>query len=339
MKKINVAVIGVGAVGVEMLRVLKQRKFPAETLRVFARLARRIDIDEDKYDVESISSAEFQGINVALFAGTEGEKGAASLYARKFIDAGAVVIDNGADFRLKEGVPLVVPEVNSDSIRRHKGLIANPNCTTIQAVTALGGIYKNFGLKKIVLTSFQAVSGAGKSACIGLWQETKDIAEKNKNKDFDSLDKRISANPEAFAYQIAFNVIPQIGEFGEDNYTNEEWKVVRETHKIFSDDSIKITATCARIPVFTSHCEAIYFTTRKPASLSQIAQVLGTSAGVRYLADGLSMPIDVEGSDEVFAARLRRDPYEKNSFWIWCVADNLRKGAALNAVQIAEHLL
>jgi aspartate-semialdehyde dehydrogenase len=339
MKKYNVAVVGVGAVGIEILKALKQRNFPIDNLRVFARSSREIEVTGQKYNVEAISDENFDGIDIALFAGTEGEKGAAVLYADKFIQKGAVVVDNGNDFRLREDVPLVVPEVNKDTISGHKGLIANPNCTTIQAVVALGGIYKNFGLGKVVLTSFQATSGAGKSAAVSLWDETKEIASKNSGKDYDSLDKRIDCKPACFSHQIAFNAIPQIGGFGDHNYTSEEWKVVHESHKIFGNNSIKITATCVRVPVFTSHSETIYFTTDKPAQVAEIEEALKNSDGVVYLPDSLPLPLEAEGKDEVFVGRVRRDPYEENSFWLWCVSDNLRKGAALNAVQIAEQLI
>ncbi|UCC94285.1 MAG: aspartate-semialdehyde dehydrogenase [Candidatus Omnitrophota bacterium] len=340
MKSVNVAVIGVGAVGVEMLQILKQRNFPINRLRVFARHGRQIAVNDCSYNVEAIEGQEFDGIDIALFAGTEGEKGASSLYAQKFIEKGAIVIDNGADFRLKEGVPLVVPEVNEAKIYEHKGLIANPNCTTIQAVVALGGIYKQFGLEKFILTSFQATSGAGKRAAQGLWEETKSVVETNQNVEYDHLKKRIEIALESgFSHQIAFNIIPQIGSIGEEGYTTEEWKVIRETHKIMDNHSIRITATCARVPVFTSHSEAIYFKPHKKTAFSELEEVLQHTKGVKYFPHALPLPLDSEGTDEVFVGRLRRDPHEENSFWLWCVADNLRKGAALNAVQIAEHLL
>ena len=335
----NIAIIGVGAVGLEIVRVLKQRNFPVDNLKLFARSSRKIEFEGQAYDVEAIADENFDGIDIALFAGTEGAKGASVQYADKFIKKGAVVIDNGNDFRLKDDVPLVVPEINKDKIAIHKGLIANPNCTTIQAVVALGGIHRRFGLEQFVLTSFQATSGAGKQAAISLWNETKQIAQKNKDKDFDSLDKKIDGAPECFSSQIAFNVSPQIGSFREDGFTSEEWKVVNETHKILGDDSIKISATCVRVPVFTSHCEAIYFTVKEDASLEDIEDTLSESEGVKYLKDELCFPLDAEGKDEVFVARLRKDPFNDKSFWLWCVADNLRKGAALNAVQIAEGLL
>lgn len=340
MKKYNVAVIGVGAVGVEILRCLAQRNFPIQNLRVFARSGRTIEVDKKIYKVEPISEGEFGNTDIALFAGTEGEKGASKMYAHKFIEKGAVVIDNGSDFRLEKDVPLVVPEANRDKIFNHKGLIANPNCTTIQAVVALAGIYRKVGLRKIVLVSFQATSGAGRKAASTLWEETKEVVEENKGKEFPSIEKKLSRDFALFANQIAFNVIPKIGSFGEGGYTAEEWKVVRETHKIFEDSSIKITATCVRVPTFTSHCEAIYFQPATPATLEEIKDILKESEGVKFLEHpSYPLPLDIEGTDFVYVARLRKDIFDENSFWIWTVADNLRKGAALNAVQIAEELI
>jgi len=250
-----------------------------------------------------------------------------------------VVIDNGVDFRLKQDVPLVVPEANKDAIANHKGLIANPNCTTIQAIVALANIHKKFGLDEFILVSFQATSGAGKKACIGLWDETKNIAEQNKGKNFDLIDKKINIENPVFGNQIAFNVIPKIGEFESNGYTSEEMKVVNETHKILRDLDIKISATCIRVPVFTSHSEAIYFKTKHKASVDELREVLKNSEGIVYSEDSFSLPIDTEGKDEVFVSRLRSDPSKDSSFWLWAVSDNLRKGAALNAVQIAECLL
>jgi len=340
MRKYNVAVIGVGAVGGEILNCLHQRNFPLNTLRVFARSQRGIEVKGRKYNVEAIEDANFDGIDIALFAGTEGEKGASRLFAHKFIEKGAVVIDNGADFRLEKDVPLVVPEVNKEKIFTHKGLIANPNCTTIGEVVALGGIYKSVGIKSIILVSFQATSGAGRKACYQLWEETKEIVEKNKEVDFAFINKKLNRDFDIFGSQIAFNVIPKIGGVADEEYTSEEWKVVKETQKIFDDYSIKISATCVRVPVFTSHCEAIYFETCKDVKLEEIKEIIKNSPGVKFLENPvLPFPLDVEGSDFVYVGRVRKDPFRKNCFWVWSVSDNLRKGASLNAVQIAEELI
>lgn len=335
-KKMNVAIVGVGVVGIEILRILKQRNFPVNTIRFFARSSRNIEVDGQGYQVEAVADENFDNIDIALFAGTEGEKGASVLYAKKFVDKGAVVIDNGSDFRLVDSVPLVVPEVNAKTIALHQGIIANPNCTTIQALVALNPIFKNFGLEKIVLTSFQATSGAGKLAMCGLWEEVKEIVRSNEGKEFDYINKKISGQPKEFSHQIAFNVIPQIGGFDQNGYTSEEMKVVHETHKIFNDPTIKVSATCVRVPVFTSHSESIYFVPKKKVSLAQLRELLKKAQGVKYSDNEFALPIDVEGTDPVFVSRLRIDSAENNAFWMWCVADNLRKGAALNAVQIAE---
>ncbi len=338
----KVAVVGVGAVGIEILKILQERKFPADQIRVFARSRREIRVGGQSYQVEAISDQDFDNIDIALFAGTEGEKGASVQYADKFIEKGAVVIDNGNDFRLQENVPLVVPEINKAEIIAHQGLIANPNCTTIQMVVALGQIFKKFGLEKIIMTSLQATSGGGRVSAQSLWDETKYIVEKNNGKKyFSEINKDRDETNSSFANQIAFNAIPQIGGFNQDGFTSEEQKVIDETHKIYRNDKIKISATCVRIPVFTSHSESIYFKTSQSADLEQIKEVLNNSEGVVFLGDCSKYPLalDVEEKDAVYVGRLRSDSAEANCFWLWAVADNLRKGAALNAVQIAEHLL
>lgn len=326
MKKYNVAVVGVGVVGEEMLRILRQRNFPINKLHVFARSSREIFVDDQKYSVDKISNDGFCGIDIALFAGTEGEKGAALTYAYEAVKRGAVVIDNGADFRMKPSVPLVVPEVNPQDVKKHRGIIANPNCSTIQMVVALGPIYKAAHIKRIIVTSYQAVSGAGKGGVTQLENEMKGR----------------DSSPVTFSSQIAGNVIPQIGSFDKDNYTSEEWKMVHETHKILHDRKISISATCVRVPVKIGHCEAIYIQTKRNINIERVKKLLSKSPGIKVLdnpSKGIyPLPIDAEGKDEVFVGRIRKDPFMKNGLWLWVVADNLRKGAALNAVQIAETL-
>jgi len=335
--KYNVAVVGVGAVGIEMLRVLKQKNFPLGELRVFARSARSIEVDADKYPVEQISPQGFEGINIALFAGTEGERGASVTFAKEAVKRGAVVIDNGADFRMDKRVPLVVPEVNASDIRKHKGIIANPNCSTIQMVVALWPIYKKAGIKRAVVTTLQASSGAGRSAVEQLKEETTVIS----GRDFISIN--VDLENRAMPQQLSFNVFPQIGGFAEDDYTSEEWKLVRETHKIMHDDKIKISATTVRVPVRTGHSESVYIETARPISVERVKHILSKAPGIILLDDPQKnlypMPKDVEGRDETFIGRIRRDPFVKNGLWLWVVADNLRKGAATNAIQIAEVLI
>jgi aspartate-semialdehyde dehydrogenase len=392
--KYNVAVVGVGAVGIEMLRCLKQRNFPVGELRVFARSARDIEVDGRVYAVKPISPQGFDGVDLALFAGTEGEKGAAVTYAQAAVKAGAVVIDNGADFRMDPKVPLVVPEVNAKDVnpirnwfllkkhkpegsglasdsQSHKGIIANPNCSTIQMVVALSPIYKKAGIKRVVVTTLQAASGAGRSAVEQLKDEAVSLlaswpviqldgqtgkpegsglpSDKPQGNGLASdgqshrqSHKRANGQP-SLPQQLAFNVFPHIGGFGEFDYTSEEWKMVRETHKIMHDDKIKISATTVRVPVRTGHSESVYIETAKPVEPAKVRSILSQSPGITVIDDPKNnlypMPKDVEGKDDVFIGRIRKDPFVKNGLWLWIVSDNLRKGAALNAVQIAERLV
>lgn len=337
MKKYNLAVIGAGVVGIEMLRVLKQRNFSINTLKVFARSARDIKVDGDIYKVEPITADGFNGIDIALFAGTEGEKGAAVTYAAEAVKRGAVVIDNGADFRMDPKVPLVVPEVNAADVKKHKGIIANPNCSTIQMVVALNPIHKKFGINKIVVTTLQASSGAGKGAVEQLKEETNLIAQGG------CEDVNVKAVNRAMPQQLAYNCFPHIGSFVEGDYTNEEWKLVYETHKIMHAPKIKISATCVRVPVRTGHSESVYIETAKPITPAQAKKILSGAPGVVLIDDPKNnlypMPVDVEGRDETFIGRIRQDAFNKKGLWLWVVADNLRKGAATNAVQIAECII
>jgi aspartate-semialdehyde dehydrogenase len=337
MRKHNVAVIGVGAVGIEMLRCLKQRNFPVGELRVFARSSRDIQVDSQTYSVKSISPEGFDGIDIALFAGTEGEKGAAVTYAPEAIKRGAIVIDNGADFRMDPQVPLVVPEVNAQDIKKHKGIIANPNCSTIQLVVALWPIHKKVGIKRAVITTLQAASGAGRGAVEQLKEENSLIASGGYQ------NVHVQAKDKSLPQQLAYNVFPHIGSFGEFDYTTEEWKLVKETHKIMHDNKIKISATTVRVPVRTGHSEAVYIETAKSLELQKARSILSQAPGIIVIDDPKNnlypMPLDAEGKDEVFVGRIRKDPFSKNGLWLWIVSDNLRKGAALNAVQIAELLI
>jgi len=333
----NVAVVGVGAVGAEMLRVLRQRKFPVNELRVFARSERKIQVDGISYDVKAVSPEGFDNIDIALFAGTEGEKGAAVTYAAEVVKRGGVVIDNGADFRMEKDVPLVVPEVNGKDVKKHKGIIANPNCSTIQLVVALWPIYKKFGLKRVIVTTLQASSGAGKAAVEQLKEELSRIAAGGYE------DVHVDVGNKAMPQQLAYNVFPHIGGFAEFDFTSEEWKIIKESHKIMHDDKIKFSATTVRVPVRTGHSESVYLETKKPVTAAQAKAVLAKAEGIVLVDDVKKtlypMPKDVEGRDETFVGRVRQDPYNKNGLWLWVVADNLRKGAASNAVQIAECLV
>jgi len=253
------------------------------------------------------------------------------------VKRGAVVIDNGADFRMDPKVPLVVPEVNAKDIKKHKGIIANPNCSTIQMVVALNPIHKKAGIKRVIVTTLQASSGAGKAAVDQLKEELKVIAAG----DYQCVQADVPNK--AMPHQLAYNVFPQIGGFVEDDFTSEEWKLVKETHKIMGDKNIKVTATTVRVPVRTGHSEAVYIETKKTISPDAVKKLLAKSPGIILVDDpktGLyPMPKDVEGRFETFVGRIRRDPFVKNGMWLWVVADNLLKGAASNAVQIAEALI
>ncbi|MBI3333701.1 MAG: aspartate-semialdehyde dehydrogenase [Candidatus Omnitrophica bacterium] len=329
MRTVNVCVVGVGAVGLEILRVLRQRNFPVAKLTVLARSARSIEVDGASYSVQAISPAAFDGKPIVLFAGTEGEKGAAVTFASEAIRRGAICVDNGADFRMDPSVPLVVPEVNPEDLKSHQGLIANPNCSTIQMVVALGPIHRRFKIRRVIVSTYQAASGAGSKAAEALLAETAA-----------SVQGKPLPPPEALPQRIAFNVFPQIGPFQEMGYTSEEWKMVKETHKILHDDRIAITATTVRVPVVDSHCESVYFETEGPATVEELKALWRESPGVALIEEpAYPMPVEAAHRDEVFVGRVRPDPTVKNAFSCWVVCDNLRKGAALNAVQIAELLI
>jgi aspartate-semialdehyde dehydrogenase len=284
-----------------------------------------------------VSADAFNGIDIALFAGTEGEKGAAVTFAQEAVKRGAIVIDNGADFRMDPKVPLVVPEVNAEDAKKHKGIIANPNCSTIQMVVALNPIHKKVGIKRIIVTTLQASSGAGKGAVEQLKEEISQIAAGG----FSNLQAKVANK--AMPQQLAYNVFPHIGGFAECDYTSEEWKLVKETHKIMHDDKIKISATTVRVPVRTGHSESVYIETEKPIKAEEARAILSKSPGVIVIDDPKNnlypMPKDAEGKDETFVGRIRNDCFVENGLWLWVVADNLRKGAATNAVQIAECLI
>ena len=333
-ERYNVVVVGVGAVGVEMLKVLRQRKFPIDKLVVLARSKRDITVDCNTYSVKAISGELFDGMDIALFAGTEGEKGASLTFGKAVASKGVVVIDNGADFRMDPDVPLVIPEVNPEDIKSHRNIIANPNCSTIQMVAVLAPIHKLARIRRIIVSTYQSVSGTGRAAIGELKKQVQDYTNGKEITGF-----------EAYPYQIAFNAIPHIGSFGDMGYTTEEWKMVKETHKILHDDTIEITATTVRIPVFYAHSESVYIETEKELFVEEITSVLKDAQGISIIDDisanppQYPMPLLAEGKDDTYVGRIRKDPFKKNGINMWVVSDNIRKGAALNAVQIAEELI
>ncbi|MCQ2736595.1 MAG: aspartate-semialdehyde dehydrogenase [bacterium] len=332
MKKYNICVLGAtGLVGSEMLKILIERDFPFENMVLLAssRSAGTVSHAADRDIVVKDADEEtFEGIDIALFAGGEIASGD---YAAKAVKAGCVVIDNSAYFRMDPEVPLVVPEVNPDALEGHKGIIANPNCSTIQMVAALKPLYDRAGIERVVVATYQSVAGTGKAALEELKNQSADILE--------GRDARISCYP----HRIAFSLIPQIGSFGVNGYSSEEMKMINETKKILGDDSVRVTATTVRVPVEFGHCESVNVQTKTKLSAKEAADILSSAPGVRVYDDPAAsvypMPIVCAGRDEVFVGRIREDLSIDNGIEMWIAADNIRKGAALNAVQIAEELI
>ncbi len=326
-KRYTVAVVGVGAVGREMLRVLIQRRFPAKRIVVLARRSRAVSVEGQKFWVRKIRGAkDFRGVDIALFAGGEV---ASAEYGWPAVEQGALVIDNSATFRLDERVPLVVPEVNPHAVEKHQGLIANPNCSTIQMVVALKPLHDLARARRVVVSTYQSVSGWGVEAMEELRRQTEAIVAGKKPK----------VNREILPHQIAFNLFPHIGSFGDDGYCSEERKMELETKKIMEED-IAVTATTVRVPVYIGHAEAVNVQFERRITPEEAREALSKAPGVVVLDDPKNalypLPIEVAGRDEVFVGRIRKDRTVRNGLWLWVVADNLRKGAATNAVQIAE---
>ena len=331
-KRYVVAVVGAtGAVGNEMIKTLGQRNFPVETLRLFASersVGKTLGFNDKEIAVEALKDTAFKGIDIALFsAGAERSKTWAPVAAK----SGCVVVDNSSQWRMDPEVPLVVPEVNPHDLKKHKGIIANPNCSTIQMVVVLKPIHDAAKIKRVVVTTFQAVSGTGQKAINELMQQTADLLNF----------KEVQCN--VYPYQIAFNVLPHIDTFLENGYTKEEMKMVNETRKIMGDNSIRLTATTVRVPVFRSHSESLNIETEKKLSPNEVRAILSKAPGVIVYdvpeKNIYPVPLHVAGKDETYVGRIREDESIENGINLWIVADNLRKGAALNAVQIAEKLI
>jgi len=328
LAQFKVVVVGAsGAVGQELLRVMEERGFPVGELKLCATsrsAGKEMTFRGETYVVEETSAASFDGMDIALFAGGAASKEFGPLAAEK----GVVVIDNSSNFRLDPDVPLVVPEVNPEDIKKHKGIIANPNCSTIIMVVPLKAIYDAAGIKRVVVSTYQAVSGAGAEGIEELTEHTRAVLEGRE------------VVPSKFQYQIAFNLIPHIDVFQEMDYTKEEWKMVKETRKIMHDNDLAITATTVRVPVYRSHSESINVETKRKLTAGEAREVLSRFPGVVVEDDPAAkkypMPLFTSGRDEVFVGRIREDNSLENGLNLWVVADQLRKGAATNAVQIAE---
>lgn len=312
----TVAVVGAGLVGERLVAELRRRRFPIKELRILARTERKTVLDGETFEVGVAEPDAFEGVDFAFFAGTEGEKGAAVQLASEAIERGAVVIDNGSDFRLDPEVPLVVPEVNSDALRDHNGLVANANCSTTQMVVTLAPLAREFGLKKVVVSTYQAVSGSGRSGVAALENGRED----------------------AYPKPIVGNALPLIGGVGDDGYTTEETKMREESRKILGLPDLEVYATAVRIPVHTGHAESVYIETEKEVSLPEVLDVLREAPGIVFSGDAADFPtpLEIAGEPETYVGRVR---VEDHSVSYWCVADNLLKGAATNAVQIAEALV
>ena len=333
----SVAVVGIGAVGSEMIRVLAQRKFPCASLQVFARSTRDEVVDGVTYHVQQVTEEAFDQIDVALFAGGEKAEdhfGMRALNRRKQVAglSNLVVIDNGNAFRQYPNVPLVVPEVNPEALREHQGLIANPNCSTIQMVVALKPLHDYARIKRIVVSTYQAVSGKSAQAREELAKQTREVA----------AGQQPTVDPALFPYPIYGNCLPHIDAFLPDGYTKEEMKMVQETRKILGDDTLQISATTVRVPVDNGHAESVNIEFYRPISADTARELLAAAPGVVLQDDpahnGYPVPRAAAGTDPVYVGRVREDRSVAFGLNLWVVADNLRKGAALNAVQIAEKL-
>jgi Aspartate-semialdehyde dehydrogenase len=325
----RVAIVGAtGEVGRTFLKVLEERNFPVDELYLYASEkseGTELTFRGEKFKVRALNKeTSFKGIDIALFsAGSAVSKE----YAPRFVKDGAIVIDNSSAWRLDPDVPLVVPEVNPEDVEKHKGIIANPNCSTIQMVVALKPIYDAVGISAIVVATYQSVSGAGAKAIRELEEQTRAWC-RGEQMEVKNLPRR-----------IAFNVIPQIDVFTENGYTKEEMKMLNETRKILHDPNIKVSATTVRVPVFYGHSEAISVKLNHPLEPESAMELLRKAKGVVLVEEGYPTPIDVAGRDEVFVGRIRKDLVFEPGLSMWVVADNIRKGAATNAVQIAELLI
>ena len=338
MKKYNVAILGAtGAVGQDFFSLIEERNFPFANLKLLASkrsAGKVIKFMGKDYVVEEATNESFKDVQIALFAGGS----ASTVFASAAVKSGAVVIDNSSAFRMDPEVPLVVPEVNPEAIKNHKGIIANPNCSTIIMTMALKPIYDKVKIKRVVVSTYQAVSGGGKEAIDELEQQVKAIAE---NRPVEA--KILPGASLAKHYQIAFNLIPQIDVFKDNGYTKEEMKMIDETHKILDDYGMGITATTIRVPVYRSHAESINLELEDDLSIDEVKSALSNFEGVivKDNPDEMEypMPLYTSNQDEVFIGRIRKDYSIKNGLNLWVVGDQIRKGAALNALQIAEYMI
>ncbi|MFH1552206.1 MAG: aspartate-semialdehyde dehydrogenase [Candidatus Omnitrophota bacterium] len=342
-EKYNVAVMGVtGAVGAQFLKILQERAFPIDELRLLASersRGKKITFRGKEHDVQVLGKDSFKGIDIVLAsAGASRSKE----FLPHAVRAGAVCVDNSSAFRMEKEVPLVVPEVNPHAIKNHKGIIANPNCSTIQMVLPLCAVNKAALIKRVVVTTFQSVSGAGQQNILEMESQVARLSKKDSHYDVGEHTVPDDMIKE-FPHQIAYNLIPHIDVFKENLYTKEEIKMVEETRKIMEIPELALTATCVRVPVYYAHSESVNVETEKKLTREEVIDLLKNFPGVTVIDDPAKnkypMPVEAEGKDDVFVGRIREDESIPNGINMWVVADNLRKGAALNAIQIAEHLI
>jgi len=333
MKQYKVGLVGIGAVGTEMVKVLRQRKFPASEIRILATRERDEEVAGETFHVLEAKPEAFDGLDIVLFAGTEGSKGASKQYGWEAVKRGAVVIDNGDDYRMDERVPLVIPEINPEALDRHQGFIANPNCSTIITRMGIAPLHKQVPLRHMTAVTFQSVSGTGRAAIEELEQQARAYA----------TGAGMAVN--AYPHQIAFNVLPQIGGVKKEmpGFTSEEAKLTFESRKILGSPELRIASTCVRVPVFYAHSIAIHAEFSAPMPPEQAREILARADGVKVIDDLAAaqypMPLFIGGGDDVGVGRIRVDPSVENGLALWCCGDNIRKGAAQNAVQIAEAMI
>ncbi|WP_453996852.1 aspartate-semialdehyde dehydrogenase [Bacillus nitroreducens] len=340
VRELHVAVVGAtGAVGMQIIKTLEETDFPLTKLTLLSSersAGKKIMYKGEEVTVEVAAPEKFEGVDIALFSAGGG---VSKELAPEAVKRGAVVVDNTSAFRMDENVPLVVPEVNENDLLNHNGIIANPNCSTIQMVVALEPIRKTYGLSKVIVSTYQAVSGSGVAAIQEMNQQTQDIIEGN-----EISPKVLPVKGDKKHYQIAFNAIPQIDKFEDNGFTFEEMKMINETKKIMHLPDLHVAATCVRLPVETGHSESVYFeTTQSGVSAQDVKDLLATAPGV-VLEDNPAeqvypMPINAVGKKDVFVGRIRKDLDQDNGFHMWVVSDNLLKGAAWNTVQIAGSLV
>lgn len=316
-----------GAVGREFLRILEQRAFPVNHLKLLASrrsAGTRISVAGQEYEVQETTDDSFRNIDFAFIS-------AGASVSRRFVpvavNSGAVAVDKSSAYRMDPTVPLVVPEINGQDLEDHQGIIATPNCSTIQMVMALYPLHRANPIRRVIVDTYQAASGAGASAVQELTDQTQAVLT------------GAPANAESMPHPLAFNLFPHIDDFLDDGYTKEEEKMINETRKILHDPYMGISATCVRVPVYTCHSEAVHLEFERPISPEEATQLLNDMPGVTVIEGSYPMPFDLAGTDDVYVGRIRRDPSIDNGLALWIVADNLRKGAALNALQIAEEVV